>query len=335
MPTTTVSVLIFMTKPKIVILDSYAVNPGDLDFSQLEELGELRLYDRTALDQVVERCSEAQIALSNKTRLQASALAELPNLKFISVLATGYNEIDLKYARQQGIVVSNVPAYSTMSVAQNVAGHLLNLSLRIADHASDVRRGGWTAQPDFCYWKYPLIELDEKTLGLVGWGRIAQAVARIGLSLGMQVNAFSPSLAQGGKKPGIDGVKFRPIADILSESDVISLHCPLTDDNYQMINARVLSMVRRGCWLINTARGKLIDEQAVASALESGQLGAYAGDVLTQEPPLNGSPLLSAPNCFLTPHNAWATQAARKRLISVSVDNIRAFLSGKPQNVVN
>lgn len=324
-----------MTTNKIVILDAYTVNPGDLDFSALEALGELRAYDRTAPDQIVERSSGAQIVLSNKTRLTASVLEQLPDLKFISVLATGYNEVDGKFARERGIVVSNVPAYSTMSVAQNVTAHLMNLSLHTGEHAAQVRNGGWTAQPDFCYWKSPLVELDGKALGLIGWGRTAHAVARIALALGMKVAAFSPSLAKGGKDTGMVGVRFRPIADIISESDVISLHCPLTDDNYQMINARILSMVRQGCWLINTARGKLIDEQAVYDALQSGQLGAFAADVLTQEPPVDGSPLLSAPNCYITPHQAWATQAARKRLISVSAENIQAFLSGKPQNVVN
>ena len=315
---------------KIVILDGYTANPGDMSWKELEELGTLTVYDRTRPEETVARAADAEIVLTNKVVISREVMAQLPQLKYIGVLATGYNVVDIETAHERGIIVTNVPAYSTESVAQMVFAHLLNVTNRTDHYATENRSGRWTENEDFCYWDYPHMELAGKTFGIVGLGNIGRRVAEIALAFGMQVKALTSKSAD--TLPA--GIRKADLEELLATSDVISLHCPLTDTTRHLINHETLSRMRPSAILINTGRGPLVDDQAVASALAEGQLAAFCADVLTEEPPKANNPLLSQPNAFITPHIAWATQEARTRLLQVAISNVKAFLNTKPQNVV-
>jgi len=317
---------------RIVVLDGHTLNPGDNPWDDLARLGELAVYDRTPLAQVVERADGAEIVLTNKTVIDGAAIAQLPALRLIAVLATGYNVVDIAAARAHGIKVSNVPEYGSADVAQHTLALLLELCHRVGDHTRAVAEGAWSRAPDFSFWLTPPRSLEGQTIGIVGYGRIGRQVAHLARALGMRVLASSRLARPSGGEPP-DG--WRTIPDLFAESDVISLHCPLTDDNAQFVNAALLARVRPGALLINAARGGLIDEPALAAALTEGRLAGAALDVLSREPPPPDHPLLHAPNCVITPHIAWASLAARRRLMAASVNNIRAFLAGKPVNVVN
>ena len=315
---------------KIVILDGFTANPGDLSWKGLEELGTLTVYDRTKPEETVARAAEADIVLTNKVIINREVMAQLPQLKYIGVLATGYNVVDIEAAHERGIIVTNVPAYSTESVAQMVFAHLLTVTNRTEHYALQNRQGRWTKNPDFCYWDFPHLELAGKTFGIVGLGNIGRRVAEIALAFGMQVKALTSKSAD--TLPV--GIEKADLEALLATSDVISLHCPLTDTTRHLINRETLSKMRPSAILINTGRGPLVDDQAVASALAEGQLAAFCADVLTEEPPKADNPLLSQPNAFITPHIAWATEEARSRLLQVAISNVRAFLNAKPQNIV-
>lgn len=317
---------------RIVVLDGYTLNPGDNPWDALGALGELTVYDRTSPGDVVARAAGAEIVLTNKTLVDAAALAQLPALRFIAVLATGYNVVDVTAARAAGVPVANVPVYGSADVAQHTLALLLELCHRVGDHARAVREGAWSTSPDFCFWLAPPRTLEGQTLGIVGYGRIGRQVARIARALGMHILASSRLERPSGAEPP-DG--WRTIPDLFAEADVISLHCPLTDDNLRFVDAALLARVRPGALLINTARGALIDEPALAAALAEGRLAGAALDVLSREPPPPDHPLLRAPNCIVTPHIAWASLAARQRLMAATVNNVRAFLAGKPVNIVN
>lgn len=315
----------------IVVLDGYAANPGDLSWDAMKELGQLTVYDRTPAEEVIARSQEADIVLTNKVVLTADIISKLPHLKYIGVLATGYNVVDTEAARLKGIVVTNIPSYSSDSVAQLTFAHILNISNRVAHYAQLNRQGVWSSNKDFCYWDTPLFELAGKTLGIVGLGSIGMKVANIGRQLGMDIFAMtsknSSDLPQGIQKTTLDG--------LLAVSDVLTLHCPLTPQTRHLINQETLSQMKQGAILINTGRGPLVDEAAVAQALQSGHLMAYGADVMSQEPPAADNPLLACPNAYLTPHIAWATYEARVRLMQIATDNVKAFIAGSPVNVVN
>jgi glycerate dehydrogenase len=315
---------------KIVVLDGYALNPGDLSWKGLRALGELKAHDRTPPEQVVQRAGGAGAVLTNKAIVSRSAIEQLPELKYIGVLATGYNIVNVEAARERGIPVTNVPTYGTASVAQATFAHLLNLTHHTGEHALKVREGSWTASEDFCYWDFPLVELAGLALGIVGLGRIGQAVARIGLALDMKVLAYDAAKV---KPP--DGVELVDLDTLFSTADVVTLHCPLTAENEKLVNAKRLGLMKPTAFLINTARGPLVDEQALADALNGEQIAGAGLDVLSVEPPSSNHPLLSARNCYVTPHQAWATKTARQRLLDTVTENLKAFLDGKPRNVVN
>ena len=315
---------------KIVILDGFTANPGDLSWKRLEELGTLTVYDRTKPEETIARAAEADIVLTNKVIINREMMAQLPQLKYIGVLATGYNVVDIEAAHERGIIVTNVPAYSTESVAQMVFAHLLTVTNRTEHYALQNRQGRWTKNPDFCYWDFSHMELAGKTFGIVGLGNIGRRVAEIALAFGMQVKALTSKSANALPT----GVEKADLEELLATSDVISLHCPLTDTTRHLINRDTLSKMRPSAILINTGRGPLVDDQAVASALAEGQLAVFCADVLTEEPPKADNPLLNQPNAFITPHIAWATEEARSRLLQVAISNVRAFLNAKPQNVV-
>lgn len=316
---------------KIVVLDGYGLNPGDLSWDALKELGDVTIYPRTTEEEVYQRSIDADIILTNKVVMSAEVIWELPKLKYIGVLATGYNVVDTEAAKDSDIVVTNIPAYSTDSVAQNTFAHILAIANRVEHYSDQNRNGRWSSNPDFVYWDTPLVELSGKTLGLVGLGRIGMKVAQIALCFGMDVFAVTSKhradLPEGIRKTTLDG--------LLATSDILSLHCPLNRETHEMINAESLKKMKRGAILINTGRGPLVNESDVAEALKSGQLGAYGADVMCQEPPMADNPLFSAPNAFITPHIAWATYEARTRLMQIAVDNVKAFINGKPINVVN
>ena len=315
---------------KIVELDAYAANPGDLSWDGLKELGDFVLYERTKPEDIVSRAKDADAILINKVRITDEILAQLPKLKYIGELATGYNNIDIKAASKRGITVCNIPAYSTDSVAQMTFAHILNITNQVAHYADESRSGHWSKNPDFCYWDTPLPELSAKTLGIVGLGNIGMKVAKIALDFGMDVFAYtsknSADLPAGIQKTTIEG--------LLGVSDILTLHCPLTDDTRELINKETLALMRLGSIIINTGRGQLVNEQDVADALESGQLLGYGADVLTEEPPRADNPLLKQPHAYITPHIAWATKEARQRLLNICVENIKAFQAGQPINVV-
>lgn len=311
---------------KICILDGYSLNPGDLDWSPVERLGDVTLFDRTPADKIVERAADADIVLTNKVPFSADTLRQLPRLRFICVLATGYNIIDTEAAARQGVVVANIPAYSAMSVAQMAFAHILNITNHVASYAREVADGKWTNCPDFCFWDSALTELAGKTMGIVGLGNTGMATARIAVAMGMKVVALTSKSAD--TLP--EGITPAPLDDVLASADVVSLHCPLTPSTRHLINAASIAKMKPSAILINTGRGPLVDEQAVADALNGGRLAAFGADVLSQEPPRGDNPLLSARNCFLTPHIAWATLEARTRLMSTATENVRQFIAGEP-----
>ena len=316
---------------KIVILDGYAANPGDLSWDEVKALGECTIYDRTLPCDVVPRAEGAEIVLTNKTRIEAHHIAALPQLKYIGVLATGYNIVDTEAARQHGVLVTNIPAYSTNSVAQLVFAHLLNIAQQVQHHSEAVHSGRWSHCSDFCFWDMPLLELHGLKMGIVGLGHTGMATARIALGFGMEVYAYtskSPLQLQ-------SEIHKMELDQLFRECDVVSLHCPLTPATQGLVNAERLQLMKPTAILINTARGPLVDEEALADALNQGKLTAAGLDVLSQEPPKADNPLLTARNCYLTPHIAWGSTAARQRLMQILVDNIQSFLSGHPVNVVN
>lgn len=315
---------------KIVVLDAYTLNPGERRWEELEELGEVVVHDRTAKLDVVRRAKDAEVVLTNKTILDGFILNLLPKLKYIGVLATGYNVVDLDVARQRGIVVTNIPAYSTQSVAQMAIAHLLNITQRVAHYAHEVHNGVWSAQPDFCYWNTPLIELAGKKIGIVGFGNTGQATAQIAEALGMEVWVYTSKPKKSLPK------KYQKVTlnELFSACDVVSLHCPLTAENKEMVNSFRLSLMKQGAILINTSRGGLIDEKALEQALLSGKLLGAGLDVLSSEPVPNGNPLLKLKNCFITPHIAWATRESRMRLMNQAVENLKAWMEGRTINNV-
>ncbi len=316
---------------KIVVLDGYTLNPGDISWDAFEQLGSLHVYDRTDEACVVERSQGAAYLLTNKTPLTRKVLAQLPSLRYIGVLATGYNVVDVQAAHENGVVVSNIPTYGTRSVAQMVFAHLLHLTQHVAEHAQGVASGKWQACPDFCYWDYPLMELEGKTLGLVGYGRIGRAAAQIANALGMHVVSYDPYIKESSQEPQ---VAFVDLATLLSVSDVVSLHCPLTSENRELMNKERFAAMKKGSYLINTSRGPLVCEQDLADALNSGHLAGAGLDVVSTEPIRADNVLLHAKNCYITPHISWATFDARNRLMRLAVENLRAYIQGSPINVV-
>ena len=315
---------------KIVILDAYAANPGDLSWDEFAALGDLTVYDRTAQEDAAARIGDAEVVFINKVRLTDEIFAACPNLKLVSILATGYNIVDLAAAKRRGITVCNVPGYSTRAVEQMTFALLLEICQQVGLHSGAVHTGRWQTCPDFCFWDRPLIELDGKTMGIVGYGAIGSAVGTVAQALGMKLLVTARH-----EKPVPEGARFVSLPELLAQSDVVSLHCPQTAENARMIDAGALAQMKDGAILLNTARGGLLDEQAVADALRSGKLLAAGMDVVSAEPIRADNPLLTAPNCFLTPHIAWAPLETRRRLQAISAENLRAFLEGKPQNVVN
>lgn len=317
---------------KIVILDGYAANPGDLSWDEFAKLGELEVFDRTAKEQMVARLQGAAVALTNKAVLDRAVISALPDLRYIGVTATGYNIVDIAAARERGVVVCNVPEYSTPDVAQAVFALLLELTNRTGHHAETVRSGKWSKAQDFAYWDYPLVGLSGLTLGIIGFGRIGRAVARIGQAFGTKILAMRRSSSTSVES---DGVRSVDLDTLLRESDVITLHCPLTPETTRMVNTQFLAKMKRTAFLINTARGGLVDEPALADVLNRSRIAGAGLDVLSVEPPRPDNPLLNAKNCIITPHIAWATKTARIRLLQVTADNIRAWQNRKAQNVVN
>jgi glycerate dehydrogenase len=315
----------------IVVLDGHTLNPGDLDWTELQSLGSCQIHARTASDQILARAAEAEIILTNKIALDRDIIAALPRLRYIGVLATGYNVVDTAAARARGIPVTNVPDYSTRSVAQLTFALLLELTHAVGHHASTVRAGRWLNAPDFCYWDQPLIELDGLTFGVVGYGRIGREVARLAQAFGLRVLVHSRSQPA----PLPTGVEFVALDELFSRADIVSLHCPLTPETRHLVDARRLALMKSSAWLLNTSRGPLVDEAALAAALNDGRVAGAGLDVLATEPPPATNPLLTAKNCLVTPHLAWASTAARRRLMHVAADNVRAFLAGSPRNVVN
>ena len=315
---------------KIVVLDGYTLNQGERDWEELNELGEVAVHDRTEPDEVIRRAEGAEVVLTNKVVLDRSTIEHLPDLKYIGVLATGYNIIDLNAARERGIVVTNIPAYSTDSVVQMAFAHILNITLRVGHYAHEVHNGVWSAQPDFSYRDTPLIELKGKRIGLVGFGHIGQAMAKVALAFGMKVvvcpHKMDTKLPKEYEKAKLN--------DVFSTCDIVSLHCPLTPETKEMVNSFRLSLMKQGAILINTGRGGLIDEKALERALLSGKLLGAGLDVLSSEPPSSGNPLLKLKNCFITPHIAWATHEARERLMAQVVENLKAWMNGTPINNV-
>ena len=316
---------------KIVILDGYAANPGDLSWDEMKQLGECTIYDRTSPAEVLERAQGAEVLLTNKTVLDAETINALPSLRYIGVLATGYNIVDTEAARARGVIVTNIPAYSTDSVAQMVFAHLLNICQQVQHHSEEVRRGRWAATPDFCFWDTPLIELSGKKIGLVGLGHTGMKTARIAIAFGMEVYAYT-SKSHFQLPPEI---KKMELDELFAECDIISLHCPLTEETREMVNARRIALMKPTAILINTGRGPLINEQDLADALNNGRIYAAGVDVLSQEPPRADNPLLTARNCYITPHIAWASTAARERLMQIALENVKAYQEGKPIHVVN
>ncbi len=315
---------------KIVVLDGHTLNPGDLSWDALAALGECTVYDRTPPGLVAERAAGAEVVLTNKTVLSRDLLAALGSLRYVGVLATGYNVVDTAAARERDIVVTNIPAYGTRAVAQMTFALILELAQHVGHHAETVRQGRWSAAKDFCYWDFPLIQLEDRTLGIIGFGRIGRTVAEIGRAFGMKILAYEPQAVPG----QADGATLVDLDMLFRESDIVSLHCPLTDVNRGFVNRQRLAMMKSGAFLINTSRGPLVDEPALAEALNAGRLAGAGLDVLSTEPPPPDNPLLNAQNCLITPHIAWATHTARERLMGVAVQNVAAFLVGAPVNRV-
>lgn len=317
---------------KIVILDGYTENPGDLSWSGFQALGELTVYDRTPEDQIIERIGDAEIVITNKTPLTADTLRKCESIRYIGVLATGYNVVDVQAARKRGIPVTNIPTYGTKAVAQFAIALLLELCHHIGEHSDAVKRGDWTNSIDWCFWNHPLIELDGKTMGIIGFGKIGQSTAQIAQALGMKVLANDtyriPELES-------DTLRYAELDELLAESDVVVLHCPLFPSTQGIINKNTIAKMKPGVLIINNSRGPLIVEQDLADALNSGRVAGAACDVVSTEPIQADNPLLTAKNVILTPHIAWAPKESRQRLMDIAVENLKAFLSGSPVNVVN
>lgn len=316
---------------KIVVLDGYAANPGDLCWDELKELGTCTIYDRTAPNEVMERAEGAEILLTNKTVLTAEHIAALPELKYIGVMATGYNIVDVEAAKAHNVIVTNIPAYSTSSVAQMVFAHILNIAQQVQYHSTEVHKGRWTQSKDFCFWDTPLIELRDKKIGIIGLGNTGRSTARIALGFGMKIYAYT-SKTHFQLPPEIHKAD---LDELFRECDIISLHCPLTESTRELVNAERLRTMKPTAILINTGRGPLINEQDLADALNNGTIYAAGVDVLSQEPPRADNPLLTAKNCYITPHIAWASTEARERLMSIMLENVKAYQTGKPVNVVS
>ncbi len=317
---------------KIVILDGYTENPGDLSWDELGKLGQLTVYDRTDPSQSAERIGDADAVYVNKVPLSRETLDKCPLLRFIGVLATGYNIIDIEAAREKNIIVSNVPTYGTQSVAQYTMALLLELCHHAGEHSECVKAGEWTDGEDWCFWKYPLIELSGKTMGIIGFGKIGQAAAKLARAFGMDVLAYDSRPVQGLER---EGIRYAGLDEVLQSSDVISLHCPLFPSTAGIINKDTISKMKTGVMIINTSRGPLMKEQDLADALNSGKVAGAAVDVVSEEPIRADNPLLRAKNMIITPHIAWAPKESRQRLMDVAVENLRAFMEGHPQNVVN
>ncbi|MBE0451200.1 MAG: D-2-hydroxyacid dehydrogenase [Clostridia bacterium] len=317
---------------KIVVLDGFALNPGDLSWSSLEELGDVTVHDRTSRDEVIERAKEADIILINKISFKKEQFEQLPKLKYIGVLATGYNIVDVEEARRHGIVVTNVPTYGTQAVAQFVFAHLLEICHHIPLHAQSVKEGKWNRREDFCYWEKPLIELSGKVMGIIGAGRIGMETAKIANAFGMRVIVFTPRPDLSRETPML---KFVSFDTLVKDSDIISLHCPLTPETRGIINAEAISKMKSGVIIINTSRGPLIDEVALLEGLKSGKIYAAGLDVLAKEPPSEHNPLFDQENCNVTPHIAWAPHESRKRLLDTAVENVKMYMNGEPINQVN
>lgn len=317
---------------KIVVLDGYTINPGDNPWSRLDALGDCTIYDRTPPELRLERARDAEILLTSKVKLDAATLNSLPKLKYISMLATGYNNVDVEAAGALGIPVSNIPAYSTESVAQTTFALLLELAVNVGVHDAAVKAGEWVRCPDHSFWKTPIMELDGLTIGIVGYGVIGKAVARIAAAFGMSVIAYAPRVPL---DPGPVPVCFVPLEELFASADVVTLNCPQTPENNGFVNATLLGRMKQTAFLINVARGGLVNESDLAAVLHTGQIAGAGLDVVAHEPMLADNPLLSAPNCFFTPHIAWASLAARRRLVAILAANVASYLSGSPINVVN
>lgn len=317
---------------KITVLDAHTLNPGDLSWDWLTALGECEIYDRTPADKILERCRDAEIILTNKTPLTRETLLKLPHLKFIALLSTGYNIVDIDCAREMGVPVSNIPAYSTNAVAQLTFSLILEITNAVGLHSESVKNGDWSRCPDFCYWLSPLTELCGKTIGIVGFGQIGQAVADIAEAFKMNILAVSGHETEQSHRKGF---RWTDMDTLAAESDIITLHCPLTAKTEGLVNREFLKKCRDGAIIINTSRGPVVDSQALADALNSGKIRGAGLDVLTVEPPKDSNPLLTAKNCFITPHIAWAAFETRERLMKILKENVTAYLGGKPQNVVN
>lgn len=317
---------------KIVILDGYTLNPGDLSWDELKQSGDVEIHDRTPQEKVVERAKDAEVVFTNKTPLGEDLLKQLPRLKFIGVLATGYNIINIEVAKQQGIVVSNVPGYGTPSVVQMTFALLMELTLHVQHHSNTVREGKWSASKDFCYWDYPLVELANKTLGIIGFGDIGGKVADVATAFGMSIIGNSRTQTDQSHRKNFRWVS---VTELLEQSDVVSIHCPLTPETKGLINKENLQLMKPSAYLLNTSRGPVIVDQDLADALNSDVIAGAGIDVLSTEPPPAGNPLFTAKNCIITPHIAWATKEARSRLMDITVNNLNAFLKGEPVNVVS
>lgn len=317
---------------KIVVLDGYCLNPGDLSWDGLRALGDLEVFERTSAENVVERVAGAEIVFTNKTPLSAEALAQLPALRYIGVLATGYNVVDVAAAKERGVIVTNIPTYGTASVAQFVFALLLELCHNVGLHAGAVRAGEWARNPDWSFWKAPLVELAGKTMGIIGFGRIGRATGKIADAMGMRVIAND---TYRGDAPSYEGFRWAEVEELLQEADVVSLHSPLFPDTKGMINTRTIDLMKPSAFLINTSRGPLVVDTDLADALNAGRIAGAGLDVLSLEPPEAENPLLTARNCLVTPHIAWATREARSRLMDLAVENVTAYVSGTPRNVVS
>lgn len=317
---------------KLVVLDGYTLNPGDLNWDGIKKIGDLEVHDRTPESLIVERCQGAEIIFTNKTPLREAVLSQLPDLKYIGVLATGYNVVDVDYAKTRGIAVANVPGYGTASVVQMTFALLLELCQHVQRHSDSVRQGDWAASPDFCYWNYPLIELESKTIGIIGFGSIGQKVADIATAFGMNIIGFSRTRSDQSHRKNF---KWAELNELLKESDVVSVHCPLFPETQGIINKDNLRLMKRTAFFLNTSRGPLMVDQDLADALNEGIIAGAGIDVLSVEPPSADNPLFKAKNCLITPHIAWATKEARSRLMGIAENNLSSFLNQKPINIVN
>jgi glycerate dehydrogenase len=317
---------------KLVVLDGYTLNPGDLNWEGIKQYGELQVHDRTPESQILERCRGAEIVFTNKTPLRENILEQLPDLKYIGVLATGYNVVDVDYAKKKGILVANVPGYGTASVVQMTFALLLELCQHVQSHSDSVFDGGWAASPDFCYWNHPLVELADKNIGIIGFGMIGQKVADVAAAFGMNVIAYSRRQSDQSHRKNF---RWAGLNELLTDSDVVSIHCPLFPETQGMINKESLKLMKKTAFFLNTSRGPLMVDQDLADALNAGVIAGAGIDVLSVEPPSENNPLFKAKNCLITPHIAWATKEARARLMGIAENNLSSFLNGNPVNIVN